>query len=249
MNNRAIAFYLGSAYCLSLLLFSQFIRLPESAESLTWLFASLVLVTGPAIFMLPALLVFWFSGRPHHPEARIGGRWVLLIWLLSALVNLFLFADAKLFDLYGFHINGFVINLMMTPGGIQSLGASDGAYLMSGVFGTGIFLLHLLLLKTSERISHWQFPLSGRQLMSAMVLLLVVEKGIYAWSDLENYGPVLNQAAAVPLYKGVTARKMAGKLGYKAPDRHEVQLGNTGTELNYPLAPLQLSPPPKRPNL
>jgi membrane-anchored protein YejM (alkaline phosphatase superfamily) len=44
--------------------------------------------------------------------------------VLPGMVHVALFADRLIHDMYGFHINGFVVDLVMTPGGIASLGAS-----------------------------------------------------------------------------------------------------------------------------
>lgn len=42
---------------------------------------------------------------------------------LTGLTQTLLFADRLIRDMYGFHINGFVIDLVLTPGGIAALGA------------------------------------------------------------------------------------------------------------------------------
>ncbi len=44
--------------------------------------------------------------------------------LVATLVAATLLADVRIHELYGFHINGFVWNLVTTPGGIASLEAS-----------------------------------------------------------------------------------------------------------------------------
>ena len=42
---------------------------------------------------------------------------------MAGLTQTLLFADRLIHDMYGFHINGFVVDLVLTPGGIAALGA------------------------------------------------------------------------------------------------------------------------------
>ncbi|UWN49530.1 hypothetical protein ASALC70_01742 [Alcanivorax sp. ALC70] len=45
---------------------------------------------------------------------------------LASATLLLLLVDSQIHGLYGFHINGFVWNLLVTPGGIDSMGGGDG---------------------------------------------------------------------------------------------------------------------------
>ena len=48
-----------------------------------------------------------------------------IAWLAGLIVVGLIFADMQLFMLYEYHFNGFVWNLITTPGGIAALGATD----------------------------------------------------------------------------------------------------------------------------
>lgn len=52
---------------------------------------------------------------------------------LPGLTHVGLFADRLIHDMYGFHINGFVVDLLLTPGGIDSLGATASTQLTAGL--------------------------------------------------------------------------------------------------------------------
>ena len=77
-----------------------------------------VLVTYGAMYQAPAYISYWLLKR-----WRITA--ICFAIFFSALSHIIVFADSHLFDLYAFHFNGFVWNLLTTPGGIDSLGADQ----------------------------------------------------------------------------------------------------------------------------
>ncbi|MCU7939818.1 MAG: hypothetical protein KZQ64_12905, partial [gamma proteobacterium symbiont of Bathyaustriella thionipta] len=69
---------------------------------------SILLITTYAfMYLSPAFLVYWLFKR-----------WIILATVLaiifSVISNIFIFIDSRLYDLYAFHINGFVWNLITT---------------------------------------------------------------------------------------------------------------------------------------
>ncbi|WP_205655600.1 DUF3413 domain-containing protein [Alcanivorax sp. 24] len=60
---------------------------------------------------------------------------------------LFLLVDGQIHDLYGFHLNGFVWNLLTTPGGFTSMGAA---------YGAAHFLAYRPVLNASQAVPFYQ---------------------------------------------------------------------------------------------
>ena len=75
----------------------------------------------------------------------------VLFALVATLVAATLLADVRIHELYGFHVNGFVWNLVTTPGGIASLEASTETWLTVAVAIAAIFGAVLALLTWLQR--------------------------------------------------------------------------------------------------
>ncbi|MDD3677554.1 MAG: hypothetical protein PHE98_18715, partial [Thauera propionica] len=103
-----------------------------------------------ALYLLPALVLTWLAGRPwpwrwlRLPRGAVLAANVMAV-LTGALTTLFFYANAKIHALYGMFINGFVVNLVMTPGGLESLGGSASSTLGFALIGLAFFLGHALL--------------------------------------------------------------------------------------------------------
>ena len=57
-----------------------------------------------------------------------------------------IFADYKIFTMFGFHFNGFVWNLITTPGGIRSMGADLSTHISVALFAIFFVLMQIALL-------------------------------------------------------------------------------------------------------
>ena len=82
------------------------------------------------IYLLPSIVMTWsvfkISNFKNHTVAKLYPAYITAT-LIGGITTLLLYANAKIFSLYGTFINGFVTNLVMTPGGIESLGGSNAS--------------------------------------------------------------------------------------------------------------------------
>jgi len=163
--------------------------------------------------------------------------------LMTALVILFLL-DSQIYGMYGFHLNGFVWNLITTPGGVESMGGSDATALTVAVVCLVILALQLCLL-------YWLRARAVPGLRYAAVLLVLCmlgERAAYGVSHLKGYRPVLMAAQSIPFYQPTTFRRAAEKWGVKMARTAEFEVGAEG-RLRYPRQPLRVSPEAPRPNI
>lgn len=130
-KNHFLNLFLLAVYCLILLLTSQFIFEIEKISLSQGFFSLYVWLCYSFVYLLPLLVVgktlLFFYHRYASEESS--HYWLISILLLilvcSILILLFLYSDYYLFNLYGYHIDGFVLNLLSTPGGIESLGVTS----------------------------------------------------------------------------------------------------------------------------
>jgi membrane-anchored protein YejM (alkaline phosphatase superfamily) len=204
-----------------------------------------------ALYLAPAFLVTRIAHglllqRREAPGSAPMRRAIVaaLALLLTTLTAIALEANARIFEIFGFHLNGFVLNLLTTPGGIDSMGIGrEGvASFASGV--AALAAVQGLLLWGS----HWIGRASPRKTLAwAIALLLSVslaERVTYAIGEARSDGSILEQANAFPFYLPITARNRLIELGIATPRKGELpDLDPGSSTLAYPLHPLRVEPP------
>ena len=184
---------------------------PTITPSYSLLFNVLVWATYSFLYMALALLPAYLVAR----FARINSKLTaILAIVLSSAALLFMRADLMIFDLYNFHFNGFIWNLITTAGGVSSLGSGGDTYvsialsvLLTIAIQCGLWLLGVKLAKNAKINMRWQYL---AWLIAPMMLAQAVMYGV---SDVKNYGPILSAAQAYPFYKKVTFRGLTEKMG------------------------------------
>ncbi|MDT8419554.1 MAG: sulfatase-like hydrolase/transferase [Desulfuromonadales bacterium] len=245
-------------YLLVVLLILYRFPVVQLADARTTLFTLCALFSQAFLCLLPALLLVGVVAALFRLlRPGFGGGWPVQLVALcaSSLTLILLYADSFIYQLYQFHLNGFVWNLLMTPGGIESLGGSRGTYLsillIVGAVLAGEALLLLVLRQLAGRrsplIAGLRIPL--RALLVFLLLATAGDRLIYGISQIQAHPPVLQSANHLPFYMPMTFRKLAKKLGVEVKRSEGFTYEDAGRQLNYPLQPLQVEPPEKPLNL
>ena len=204
-------------------------------------------------YLLPALaggyLARWLCGRLTTWQWR---GWVMSAVLvgLTSLTHVLLFADRMIHGMYGFHINGFVLDLVLSPGGIASLGASLSTQLTAALI--------IVTLIGMQALTYW-FVQRGaptlnisrrwRWLLVMLAFDTLGERMAYAYSAAINYQPILFASERYPFYLTTSVRKLAKHLGIEEREKAAGGIDVKGGSLNYPLAPLVVEKPAQSPNI
>ncbi len=211
-----------------------------------------------ALYLLPALVLTWLAGRPwpwrwlRLPRGAVLAANVTAV-LTGALTTLFFYANAKIHALYGMFINGFVVNLVMTPGGLESLGGSASSTLGFALIGLAFFLGHallFLLLAFSGRrfaLLRWEVRRLARPLLVLLLFSMLGDHSVHAYASAMGKSDVLELTQEVPFYVGTTARSLFKKLGFEVAAQ-EKSLDLEG-RLQYPAKPLEFTKPEKPYNI
>jgi uncharacterized protein len=215
------------------------------------------------IFLNVALVaaIAWTSGLLTlvcWAVSRIGLRGRLLAGFSAVLLTVYqvaLFIDARVYDLFRYHFNGWVWTVITTPGGIaDNIDLGQGFAMTAGavILGTAVAMY---------AFQRWRATrLSGRTVaarrlrygwivVTLVLVPLLTEKSIYAAASFHQDREITATAQLVPLYVRVTFNKLLHqKLGFKLPDYvtldHEKQL-----LLHYPLERPKISADGPRPNI
>ena len=254
---RVLAYFFLATYLVLLAITWDGVDFASAREdgTPTFCFAIIVWLTYGLIYLLPALLITWLVDRAVHREREHGHKAVFypLAILATGITTLFFYANAKLFTLYGFFVNSFVINLVATPGGLESLGASDASNATFAAFAVAFLALQGVLLATTlfayRKFGEPQW-LPDRFFTWLLVLFVVATVGeriVYAYSSATGVASISSLTQRVPYYLGVTARGIFAKFGVKVKRQEEFKVAKGN--LNYPLNPLNIEKPAKPYNI
>lgn len=210
------------------------------------------------LYLLPALLPGYLL---HRALQRRGDSVAAARLLAGALIGLtgavqvLLFADRVIYGMYGFHINGFVIDLVFSPGGIASLGASRSTELTAAAIAAALLVLQAATYYWATRRGNHRPELATRRsprarwLLLALLSLAIGERVAYGYSAAVNYQPILFASERYPFYLPTTFRRLAARLGIAAPADGGEGVHLKQGRLSYPLVPLHVEPPQRPPNI
>lgn len=208
--------------------------LPESETLLVSGFLIITAIVWSALLCLPVILIAAITLRlAHLPILYITLSLVAVLTSYSLLV--FLIANFKLYSLYGFYTNFFVLNLISTPGGIEAMGISASTWksaIIAGVFGVMAFAFLIRFVPMERIIPSW---LKTKHLLAALLLCFTSESFVYIYADYSNFVPVLSSADKVMWYLPITADSVLSDLGIPRTERLEDEFSystKTGN-LNY----------------
>lgn len=245
--------YFLLSYAIVLATCAGFLALGNFASARSTGFAIAVFLTYGALYLVPA----WALTRLTQALTR--HRWPALVWTLAVLSSgatlVLLVTDHIVFKMFSFHLNGFVWNLITTPGGIESMGGDTNTQLTFGAVAAGLVLIQAALLLVMAKWKSLTRLLDGlntrrlrRALVAALVVLAVGERLTYGIAHVQAYSPVLDSANAFPFYAPTTFTSLAKKLGYEPKRGAELKVSE-GNGLNYPAKPLTFQTPAKPLNI
>lgn len=163
----------------------------------------------------------------------------------TSALQIFVFADGTIYRLYGWHVNGFVINLLGTPGGLESMGGDTATLVTFAGIAASYMVLQILLLAAALRgrrlgaaVYRW-LPRRAVAVGCALALVLAVgERVTYAVAALTDRSSVLAASEAIPYYQPLSLRSLARAMGFKMAKQRSFRVAADTGELSYPLNPL-----------
>ena len=248
-RSPALASYLLLTYVALAANVAGFVRIAPPAGALGAFFGFAVCATYSAIYLLPVILICVLIEATVGRLGRAGRGIAAGVAIAGGTsVQLFAYSDRFLFRLYGFHLNGFVWNLVTTRGGIESLDSGADTFAVFCAIAAGFTALQtgLWILAGRERPAALLAPLlswrAGAALLAFLVALGLGERATYAWAYGVHESSIMETANAIPFYLPTRARSVTRALGIEAPN-DSVTLGTSGA-IAYPLEPIRRGPHP-----
>lgn len=250
LQKHTLKAYFLATYFIVLYLVSDSVAFSSIYEQgwLTFGFLLITFLLYGLYYLLPAIAITSLTRITSQRVNPISTRPAYIAAVLTGgITTLLMYANAKIFSLYGMFFNGFIINLLITPGGIESLGGSSASDVGFTLIALGflslqafiLWLVHLLFRKKTNLSLSFKFLPA-----SSIVLTLLVHFGF----ALDRYSTEQLHVVAesIPFYQTVSAKGFFKTLGFK-PQR-DTKLKIKG-KLNYPLQPLVIEKPAKPLNI
>ncbi|NUP95904.1 MAG: sulfatase-like hydrolase/transferase [Planctomycetaceae bacterium] len=230
---------------------SFFAHAPDDTSFAVALFLRLALLSQlAALSGLLALAVALLSLVGLGPRATA--------WTFSGLATAFvalLFVDVRVYNLFRYHLNGWVWTVVTTEGVEDSVQLGPGLFVMAGAALAALALVFYGFQRWRaaqwERMSstpRWMRP--GFFALWIVLPVLVIEKSLYARADLLREREIPSLSRLVPFYPRFTVKRVARKwFGYELEERERVEVSSEGLLLDYPLERPRIAPDGPRPNL
>ncbi|HBP19146.1 MAG TPA: hypothetical protein DEA08_15330 [Planctomycetes bacterium] len=242
-QTRWLGYYLLLTYPALLATMGLLLRDVGEIETAGAMFLGAVFLTYGCTYLLPLAAALGLGAWLASRLGRAGG------WLLGALaiggagaLQFGIYLDAYLHHVFGFHVNGFVLNVITTPGGLRATGGNNSTWLTLAAIGAGLVTTQGLLALLAHRLAA-SHPLRGRARWLALAagLLLALglgERAAYGLARFYRFPPVLVASRALPLYVPVTFNKLLKRAGLEQPRAPEGLRLSEQIRLRYPLEPL-----------
>jgi len=196
------------------------------------------------VSLLPALLLVGACPRP-----RIA---IPLGVLCATAAVAFVLVDTYVYQLYRFHINAGVLNLLFGGAARETFVFSAPMYAQAAATAASILgVLSLASLWLWRRVASSERRSTRRMLVTVLAGALVSFHSMHLWADAAGFEPILEQTEVLPMRYAATAKRLLRAHGVNLST---LQIGHVEGEqerkqLSYPLQPLTCSPPARPPNI
>lgn len=265
--NTVLRLFFAFTYLLILWLVSSSIEFQAiyTENSLTFGFLCIALLMYGVFYLIPAFAIthitknsFKVKLQQSHLYKNKCQKTVYAVAIFStAITTLLFYANAKLYALYGMYINGFVLNLVFTPGGLESLGGSAATDLSFVVIALGFLLVQVALLFLAHFIAvrlkkspitneTGAFKLIPNWRFAFIALVAVIALHMTFSFDRFTSNGLAPVAQAIPFYQTVSSRSLFRAMGFTGTRDTALKIKG---KLNYPLSPIVFKAPAKPYNI
>ena len=138
-----------------------------------------------------------------------------LLVILFFIVNIIVLTDVGIYKIFRFHINGLVINTMLTSGGWESLEFNPETKIYFVLVIIFALVLELYLYEWLKNyIEKTGFVIRKSRILICVIFMLTVvaaDKGIFAYGDLYDIQYITRHVKLFPLYQPLTIKRFAVK--------------------------------------
>ena len=233
----------------ALLMFAALNGLAAGLHAQRFLFAEKALPSGLGLEFAAVALLAQVGLATLALHAVLGAvalvdAWALATRCLAALaftlLQTFIYVDARIYGFFRFHFNALALNVLLTPGGFESMELPGRDVAMASA---GIAILLGLELLGYTALLRWAgeatWPVRRRWLALVVVVLGLVaaERLTYAAGELFDIPGIARQTRLIPLYEPLRLREVRQRLQIRG-DAGPLTYDPSQSALSYPRAPV-----------
>lgn len=235
---------------LELVIASRYFQVADFADAPgSLLFRAIMLVghfaTLSFVFLSPVLVIILLWPR----------RWLAIALGVACSVALLigLLIDTQVYQLYRFHINAGVLNLLLGGAARETFIFPGDMYVQAGTVAVAIAVIQIFAAGLLWRyVRRYRGSQSAAHAITAVLLGTVVSfHCLHIWADAQIYKPFLEQTDVLPLPHTATAKRTLRALAVNVRSRPAL-VAATAPDRNglaYPLRPLDCRTPENPPNI
>ena len=246
MTSTKISIYFKINLIITALLSLLFLIFQEGYTTFSFIFTLFALISTSATLYLIYYILFRAFFRFSN-----GIKYILAF--LFTLTNILLLTDWIIYRSWGYHINGMVLNIMLSPSAYDSLIISTSSVVFVTLTIVGLFGLQFVLLKKIATISEKKEQSINskfnKYLSISLLFIIISEKLTYSVANLHANTEILNKSSVVPLYQPLLMDDLLISLGMKKVKSNNVALNlKTVSNIKYPLHKIEIKNS-KKPNI
>lgn len=212
---------------------------PDTLAAKLYLITGMVFHFSVLSFVLAlGVVIIGFALRLQHYQRT-------LAIILFAIAQLIVITNIKIFNLYHFHLNGMVINLVFSGALLENIAFSWVMWISIAAILGGVLFGQKILLAFSQRISQWHKP-SSRHHAGFFLAGYISVQLLSGCADAFGWNQITAQNRYIPWMPTTTMRSSLEKMGFEVTQQSSGNLLPDAIDgLNYPAAPLQCAPAQK----
>jgi membrane-anchored protein YejM (alkaline phosphatase superfamily) len=212
-------------------------------NTLLWSIQSLIFGVFASIGHFTFLFLFasfpgWLLTKTHKNLKNIG---LTLILISNTLLIILIYLNFRVFELYKFHLNGMILELL-TGGALQDI-LSFNFLVWLLIASIAIALIGLEIFATRALYKALYKSNSKNLIVTAALSLFItsalISQSIYVISDAKGDTTITNIKRYIPWAQTITAKRKLRKLGVEVAESEKNQLNYQISDLNYPKQTLE----------
>lgn len=220
----------------------------EHMDFMAWLYYIMAATGHAALFAFILFIPFFVLPAFLFRKNSVA---TIMYIVVSIVTGTLILTDGFVFDLYKFHINGFVLELVFGPGAGQIF--EFDSKLVFEFIGIVLLFIVLPILVLAYISSRFIDRLKGRTItfISCFLIICIVFSHLcYAAASAMNKAEIQKSATVLPLFYPLTANSLMKRLGLKSADRFDNLVYNkTTSDIEFPLKPILSDDPTTKYNI
>ena len=164
---------------------------------------------------------------------------LLFLGLSSIFLNIALIVNFFIFRIFKFHINGMVMNIILSPAAwnnvhIGFIPVFSGVSIIGSLFFIEFYLYKYLTLNIIDLPNELNF------LLIVSLIILILEKLINGFANMLNMVSVSSTVRTIPFYQRVSMRHIQRRFFKNLDNTRDINMKIKNTMLNYPVNELKL---------